>query len=233
MISIRNIAAIVAALAALVLTPAFAGEIVGTVKYAGTAPKPAPIRITKDKAVCAKTPQYDESLVVSADGGVKNTVVKLADPPEGAQMPVRSENPKLDQRGCKFVPRVQIVPAGQQMDILNSDGILHNIHTYPKNNAPINKAQPKFRKVMKQTFEKPDLVRVTCDVHNWMTGYVIVAGHPYYALTDESGSFRIEDVPQGTYTIEYWHEKLGKKTAQVTVPAAGSVSADLEYPAVD
>jgi hypothetical protein len=140
-------------------------------------------------------------------------------------------NPTIDQNGCKFVPRVQVVPTGQPVDILNNDGILHNIHTYPKANPPFNKAQPKFKKVMTEKFDKPDLIQIKCDVHTWMSGWVVVAGHPYYAVSDAAGAFKIADAPAGTYTVEYWHEKLGKQTKSVTVPATGSVMADFEYPA--
>ncbi len=224
-------AVIAGATLALAFAPALAGEIVGKVKYAGTPPTRAPINITKDQAVCGKESQLESSLLVSPDKGVKNVVVSLADPKDGKKMPPAAANPKIDQKGCKFMPRVQIVPAGQMIDIVNDDGILHNIHSWPKNNTPFNKAQPKFKKVMQEKFDKPDFVRITCDVHGWMTGYVIVAGHPYFALTDDGGSFKIADVPAGTYTLEFWHEKLGKQTKSVTVPATGAVTADLEFPA--
>jgi plastocyanin len=218
-------------LAGVSFAPAAAGEIVGKVTYAGTAPAPAKVNITKDQAICGKVPHFDETLVVGADKGVKNTVVSIADPKDGKKMAAPPKNPVIDQNGCRFVPRVQIVPAGQPVDILNNDGILHNIHTFPKANTAINKAQPKFKKVMTEKFDKADLVQIKCDVHGWMNGWVIVAGHPYYALSDDKGSFRIADVPAGTYTVEYWHEKLGKQTKSVTVPATGSVTADLAFPA--
>jgi plastocyanin len=210
---------------------ASAGEIVGKVSYAGTAPEPETIKITKDQAVCGKTPQVESSLLVSADKGVKNVVVKITDPKDGKTMTAPEQNATVDQNGCKFNPRVTIVAAGAPVDILNSDGILHNIHTYPEHNKPFNKAQPKFRKKMTEKFPEPDVIRVACDVHSWMTGYLIVAGHPYFGLSNDAGSFRIADVPVGSYTVEYWHEKLGKQTARVTVPASGSVTADFEYPA--
>lgn len=224
----RITAALAPVVLMLAMTPTLAGDVVGHTRYTGTPPEKKQVSISKDKAVCAKTPQYEGSLVVSADKGVKNVVVSLTDVKDGKKMPVLSNNPDLDQNGCKFNPRVQIIAAGQELDILNSDGILHNIHTWPKNNKPVNKAQPKFRKVMKQKFPEPDVVRITCDVHNWMVGYVIVAGHPYFALSDDSGAFKIANVPAGTYTINYWHETLGKQTAKVTVPASGSVTADKE-----
>ncbi|HEU4400719.1 MAG TPA: carboxypeptidase regulatory-like domain-containing protein [Candidatus Polarisedimenticolia bacterium] len=227
----KRTALALAALAAVAAAPAFAGEIVGKVKYAGNAPTPAPISITKDQAVCGKTPQVESSLLVAADKSVKNVVVSITDPKDGKKMAASATNPKIDQNGCKFVPRVQIVPAGQTIDIVNDDGILHNIHSWPKNNVPFNKAQPKFKKVMTEKFDKPDVVKISCDVHSWMQGYIIVAGHPYFALSDDAGNFKIADVPAGTYTLEYWHEKLGTQTKQVTVPATGSVQADFVYAA--
>ena len=218
------------ALGSLVLGPAFAGDIVGKVKYAGTAPTPAKIQVTKDQAVCGKAEHIDETLQVAADKGVKNVVVNISDPKDGRKY-AAARKPSLDQNGCKFVPHVDIVAAGQEMTIINSDGILHNIHTFPKNNTPFNKAQPKFKKEMPATFDKPDIIQIKCDVHSWMSGWIVVAGHAYYALTDASGSFKIADVPAGTYTLEYWQEKLGKQSKSVTVPATGPVTADLEYPA--
>ena len=226
----RTTTILVPVLAALTFGSAFAGDIVGKVKYAGTAPTPAKIQVTKDQAVCGKAEHIDESLLVGADKGVKNVVVNIADPKDGKKY-TPAAKPTLDQNGCKFVPHVDIVPAGQEVTVVNSDGILHNIHTFPKNNPPFNKAQPKFKKEMPATFEKPDIIQIKCDVHSWMAGWIVVAGHAYYALTDASGNFKIEGVPAGTYTLEYWHEKLGKQTKSITVPATGPVTADLEYAA--
>jgi len=231
MINSRSLAVLSPVLVALALAPTMAGEIVGKVKYAGNAPAPKQIPITKDQAVCGKAPHLEDSFLVAADKGVKNVVVSISDPKDGKKMPVAASNPKIDQNGCRFVPRVQIVPAGQSVDIINDDGILHNIHTWPKNNVPFNKAQPKFKKVMTELFEKPDVIKISCDVHSWMQGWVIVAGHPYFALSDDKGTFKIADVPAGTYALEYWHETLGKQTKQVIVPATGSVTADFEYAA--
>ena len=216
---------------ALVAGTARAGEIVGKVKYAGAAPAPKKLAVTKDQAICGKVEHLEESLLVGADKGVRNVVVSLTDPKDGKKMTVPPKNPAIDQNGCRFVPRIQIIPAGANVDIVNNDGILHNIHTWSKENTAFNKAQPKFKKVMTEKFDKPEKFRISCDVHSWMTGWLVVAGHPYYSLSDDTGSFKIADVPAGTYTLEYWHEKLGPQTKQVTVPATGSVTADFEYAA--
>ena len=217
--------------ASLAAVPALAGNIVGKVTYAGTAPAPKPIAITKDKEVCSREPHVDESLVVAADKGLANVVVYIKDAPNAPKMAVPAKAPELDQKSCKFHPHIQIIPAGGTLDVLNNDGILHNIHTYPKNNPPINQAQPKFKTKMPIKFEKPDTIRLSCDVHTWMNGWLIVAPNAWYTVSGPDGTFKIENVAPGTYTLSYWQENLGTQTAQVTVAASGDVKADLTFPA--
>lgn len=223
-----SVSVILPALVLVVAGPALAGDIVGKVRYAGTAPTPAKIQVTKDQAVCGKATHVDESLIVGADKGVMYVVVKVADPKDGKKM-TPAKKPALDQNGCKFVPHVEIVPAGAEIDIVNSDGILHNIHSFPKNNPPFNKAQPKFKKVMPATFAKPDIVQVKCDVHSWMNAWIIVAPHPYYAVTDDSGAFTLSGVPPGSYTLTVWHESLGTREQPVTATAGGSSESTITF----
>jgi plastocyanin len=226
-----TLAALVSAtLVAVVLTgPAAAGTITGKVTFSGTPPAPRPITITKDEAVCGKTPLMDESLVVGAGGGVRNALVRIVDAKDAPPLPAPTPNVAIDQNGCRFVPRVQIVPVGAPVDIVNSDGILHNIHTWSKDNPSFNRAQPKFKKVMSTTFAKPEIFRIACDVHSWMKGWVVVAASAWNVLTDESGAFALKDVPAGTYTVEFWHETLGTQTRTVTVPATGAATLDLSF----
>ncbi len=217
--------------ACLAAVPALAGNVVGKVSYAGPAPAPKTVPITKDKEVCSREPHVDESLVVAADKGLANVVVYIKDAPNAPKMAIPAKAPELDQRSCKFHPHVQIIPAGGTLDILNNDGILHNIHTYPKNNPPINQAQPKFKTKMPIKFEKPDTIKLTCDVHTWMNGWLIVAPNAWYTVSGPDGTFKIENVAPGAYTLSYWQETLGTQTAQVTVAASGDVKADLTFPA--
>lgn len=205
------------------------GSITGMVTYAGAIPEKTKIEVTKDVSVCGKTTHYKEDLVVGENKGLANVVVKLTDINKGKGMDAMTGPFELDQETCVFKPHVTLVPVGAELTILNSDGILHNIHTYSETNSPINVAQPGFKKRMVQTFAKPEVIRVACDVHNWMSGYIVVAGHPYYAKTDDSGNFQLTDVPAGTYTVEYWHETLGTQTAEVTVTAGGTVEANTEF----
>ena len=153
-----------------------------------------------------------------ADGRRWRGVRLLGAPAGAAPAPAAVAQP-LDQNRCEFAPRVVIVPAGSSLDILNSDGILHNIHTYSTANPTINKAQPKFKKVMTERFDKPEYVKVTCDVHSWMVGWIAVVPTAYHAISDGSGAAKIGNVPPGKHTVEVWHPTLGKQTKEVEVKA--------------
>ncbi len=201
------------------------GTISGTVKFKGTAPAPKKVDVSKDKEVCAKTPKTDESLIVS-NGNLVNAVITITDISKGKKMEVGKFT--LDQQGCDYHPHVLVFPAGSTVTIVNPDGILHNIHSYSKVNAPFNMAQPKFKKTMDVKIEKPEIIEVRCDVHGWMEGWLVATANPYFALTDNSGSFKLTDVPAGTYTVEVWHQKLGKTTQKVTVKAKEDTKVNFE-----
>lgn len=190
----------------------------------GDVPQPKKIEITKDKEKCGAD-RSAEDLVVSPDRGIKNAVVNVLGVKGSA---AKLGNPALDQKGCGFNPRVTVVPAGAPLDILNNDGILHNIHTYSKKNNAINKAQPAFKKKMTETFAQPEIIKVTCDAHPWMVGWIVVTDHPYVAATDAGGSFKLADVPAGTHQVEIWHETLGKITKEVTVKAGEEAKVTFE-----
>ncbi|HEY2483674.1 MAG TPA: carboxypeptidase regulatory-like domain-containing protein [Candidatus Binataceae bacterium] len=198
------------------------GTISGTVKFDGTAPAPKKVEVTKDKEVCGLKPHFEEALIVGSGGGIANAVVVLKD----AKGTVKPGDVKFDQKGCDYVPHVLAFPAGSTVNIINSDGILHNIHTYSKVNPPFNMAQPKFKKVIKQTVEKPEIIKVNCDAHGWMQGWWYVTDTPYYAVTDDNGNFEIKDVPPGSYTIEVWQEKLGTQDQKVDVKAGAAATAN-------
>lgn len=199
------------------------GTVEVEVKYNG-APVVDKIKVNKDTQVCG-TEAAIEKVVVGPTKGLVNAVVSVAGA-KGAPT-AKAGKPALDQRGCKFVPRVVAMTPGE-IDIKNSDGILHNIHTYSTANPPINKAQPKFKKVMTEKFAKPEIVKVTCDVHSWMLGWIAVMPHPYFGITNESGTAKIDNVPAGKHTIEVWHEMLGKQTRDVEVKAGQTAKVSLE-----
>jgi plastocyanin len=193
------------------------GTIVGEVQYEGTPPQPETMPVTKDEQVCGTEPKVSQALLVGPDKGIQNVVVFLPDIQKGAAQEKPAKNPVLDQKQCEYHPHIQIFPAGSTLDIINSDGVLHNIKTEPGSKTAFNIAQPKFRKKIEKSFDSPDIVRVECNVHGWMQAVLVVSGNPYYTLTDAHGAFKLTDVPPGKYTLKLWHETLGEQTKEVTV----------------
>ena len=201
------------------------GTIEGVVKFKGTAPLPKKIQVSKDTAVCGKTAKTDETVVVN-NGDIEFAVVSIENIEKGK--PMTPTVVKLDQQDCDYHPHVLAFPAGSTVEVINPDGILHNIHSYSKMNSPFNFAQPKFKKTLSIKIEKPEVINVKCDVHNWMNGWLFSAANPYFSVTDTHGSFKLSDVPPGTYTLTVWHEKLGRLTKKVTVKAGQDSKVDFE-----
>ena len=195
------------------------GSITGTITFEGKAPKMKPLRLDADP-ICVANNEIapkKEWLILDENKGVKNVLVFVTEglnidysPPE--------EPVVIDQKGCIYSPHVLGIMAGQQLDILNNDGTLHNIHALPKVNKEFNKAQPRSKKKLSVKFEKPEApFKVKCDVHPWMGAYIGVFDHPCFAVSGDDGTYIISDLKPGEYVIEAWHEKLGSQTANVTV----------------
>lgn len=199
--------------------PASAAGIKGVVRYAGPPVPPKKLQVTIDQYICGKEKDA-EDLVVSPGRGVKSAVVFLEDPPPDASSPAAATTVPMDQAECVFVPRVVIVPVGGTVEFLNSDRLLHNLHSVSRGNPSFNRTQPKGRKIS-VVFRRPEIVRIECDLHSWMRAWVVVAAHPFYALTNGDGEFLLGDVPPGTYTLRVWQERLGTVTRQVTVGPDG------------
>ena len=197
------------------------GTVIGTVRYDGSHPKRKKLPISSTDKICHKKPIPNDDMVVSKeDGGIRWAVVSIKKIDRGKSVSSNSDQPViLDQRGCRFRPHVVVVTKDQTLNIRNSDNILHNVHVYSKKNQPFNRSMPGVVKELDVTFNRTERVRVGCDVHRWMGAWIVVAKHPYHAVTKKDGSFRLDDVPPGTYTLEVWHEKLGKQTQEVTVQA--------------
>jgi len=202
------------------------GSISGTVKFAGAAPAPKKLDVSKDKEVCGKSGKTDQSLIVSG-GNLVNAVVSITDIKTGKKIDT-TKKVKLDQKECEYHPHVLAFPAGTTVEIQNPDGILHNVHSYSKVNPQFNIAQPKFKKTVDVKIEKPEAISVKCDVHGWMSGWLVATESPYVAVTDNSGSFKLTDVPAGSYTVEVWHETLGKTSQKVTVKGKEDAKVNFE-----
>jgi plastocyanin len=206
----------------------FAGDVTGKVSFEGTAPKPNRLRMNADP-VCMKAhkdPVFSEEVIVNKNGTLKNVLVYVKDAKGGAAPKGKTV---LDQIGCIYVPRVLGIQVGQELEILNSDPTLHNVHSLSKANTSFNQAMPMKGMKLTKKFDKVETFRVKCEVHPWMSAYIGVFNHPYFAVTGDDGSFTLKGVPAGEYTVEAWHEKYGTQTAKVKVDATGKVTADFKF----
>jgi hypothetical protein len=171
------------------LAPAGTGGVLrGRVVFEGQPPAPAKLLVVKDAAICGKIEHVDERLTVGKNGGIKNAVVYLADAPGGKSLAELGSEFILDQRVCTYQPHVLIAPVKTPIQVLNNDGILHNLHTFSAKNPPLNLAQPAFKKKMAIAFDIPEAIPVKCDVHGWMGAWIFVVDHPYYSVTDTRGA---------------------------------------------
>ena len=192
-------------------------DIEGKVQLQGKLPQPSRLEVeAKHQADCGKG-KLSPKLKVSAEGGVANTVVWIEGVPGGDISSAVEKNYELDQIHCEFNPHIQLIPKGATLSILNSDGFLHNVRAFDETALMLfNDAMPKKGQVLRKRFDKPGRILVRCGVHNWMHALVVVQDHPYYALTDEKGAFKIAGIPEGTYTIRAWHESLGELREEAT-----------------
>jgi hypothetical protein len=169
-----------------------------------------------------------EQALVTRDGSVANVFVRL----DGtfAPTPVPKTPVVIDQRACIYAPRLVGVRVGQPLQIRNDDDLLHNVHSLSTGANSFNVGQPKAGLVYEFTPRAPEvMLKLGCDVHRWMTAYVAVMTHPYFAVTDGSGSYTISNVPPGSYTLKVWHEQFGEQTRTVTVTAGAVATVDVSY----
>ena len=209
------------------------GTVTGSVKLTGRAPVNPALDMSEEPECAAKytTTPHAPIVVVSANGTLANVFVyvKSGLPPD-AKYPPLPIPVVLDQGACEYLPRVFGIMVGQPLEIRNSDPVMHNIKTRPKQNHPINVSEPTPDIRLTTTFTAPEvMVPFECSVHGWMRAYAGVLAHPFYAVTGTDGSFSMKGLPPGTYTIEAWHEKYGTQTATVTVQDNETRTADFTY----
>jgi plastocyanin len=223
----------VVALAVFVAGRVVAGDVTGKVAFEGTPPKSLPLRMDADKVCKAahKTPVRGEEVVVNANNTLKNVLVYVKGGLGNKKFDPPSKKLEFDQEGCMYKPHVLGIQTGQELEVVNSDPTLHNVHSLSKENPPFNVAQPKQGMRLTKKFDKPEVFKVKCEVHTWMSAYIGVFSHPFFAVTGDDGSFTLSKLPPGEYTIEAWHEKYGTQTAKVKVDAAGKATADFKFAA--
>jgi Carboxypeptidase regulatory-like domain len=210
------------------------GEITGSVKLTGTAPREMVIKMGADP-YCAsmhKTPVHSEDVVVGENNSLENVIVYIKSGLGNYTYPEPTQPATLDQIGCMYVPHVVCVMAGQKFEVLNSDKTTHNIHVLPKVNREWNESQPASAPPIEKEFARAEApFPVKCNIHPWMKAYIGVFDNPYFAVTGKDGAFTLKNVPPGTYTVEAWQEHYGTQDESVALAAKQTKTVDFTFKA--
>ena len=206
-----------------------AGTITGEVKFVDSLPKLVPIKITKDQDYCGETVP-NEMYLVQAAGGFKNVVVFVESAPSGKAADPQKEN-FLYNDGCRYAPRVLAFQKGERLRVRSHDPKLHIPHGYLGERTVFNLSLPFKNTTIDATakIREAGIMKVVCDTHAWMLGFVHVFDHPFFAVTNEQGIFSIPDLPSGSYVLKAWHEDGGIRTQEITVPDSGDVRVSFEF----
>ena len=200
------------------------GAISGRILYNGGPVVPKRFKVTSDTAVCGTTKEVYP--VTIEEGGIADAVVWIDDITSGKAFNFPS--PLVDQKKCSFVPHILLMKGGG-LKLGNTDLCLHNIHVTSYANREVNKAIPPGAATQEITLARADRVTVRCDVHKWMSSYVVVAKNPYYVISAAGGKFRIEGVPAGHYHLKVWQESLGELDEEITVEPTKSTETSFTY----
>lgn len=203
------------------------GTIQGKVTFTGTPPPPRKIIPTKDKEVCGGI-RDEPRILLGPDKGVEGSFVYLKKVEKGKAWEKPAKPPVIDNKDCRFVPRVQVIPKAD-LAIRNSDPVLHNTHGFFGKLTAFNVALPNQGQTVTRPIRRTGIMRVECDAHGWMLAWIHVADNPYYAVTGKDGAFTITDLPPGQYTLVAWQEYTEEVESPVTVKAkeTATITVDL------
>jgi len=211
-----------------------AGTVRGVVRFEGTPPPRTPISLESEPHCEGQheEPLLSETVIVNEDGTLRNVVVSVKRGLPAGRWPTPSAKVRLSQRGCRYIPHVFAMQAGQTLLIVNEDQTSHNVNLTSKRNGKFNIQQvtegTEDEKLLKNAETS---ISVQCDIHTWMSSNVHVFKHPYFRVTGDGGSFEIGNLPPGTYTLEAIHELYGKQTVEVELTASGTAEANFTYKA--
>ena len=211
------------------------GSISGKVSFTGKDPAPVVYAITKDQDICGTGDRVIDFVKVN-NGALGDVVVYLDKVKQGKAFLNHDKGKgNLDQKGCEFFPYLQVMYNNEELSVLNSDPVSHNIHTYEQigkaKKTVINISQPDKDSVIKKKIKlkRGTAMKVECDQHDFMHGFVFVAKSPYFAVVGKDGSYTIDNVPPGKYTVKAWHGTLGEKKSKVAIESGKTASADFKF----
>ncbi len=205
------------------------GNISGTIAFSGNVPAPRKMDLSQDPA-CEKMGEAFFDDVIVNDGKLQNVFVYVKSGLPKASFETPAVEVVLDQKGCKYVPRVLGIQTGQPLKITNSDPTDHNIHPVPQINNQWDHPQLAGQSPIVRKFVKEEvLIKVKCNKHPWMLAMVGVLAHPFFSVSKPDGTFAINGLPPGEYEIEAWHEKYGAKTMKVKVAEKSDTKADFTF----
>jgi hypothetical protein len=190
--------------------------ITGEVKLTGERPSLVPVKVSKDQDYCGET-LANETYLVDSAGGLRNVVVFVESAPLVAADPKKLN--MIENNGCRYAPRVSAMQKGERLSIKNNDPKLHIPHSYLKSKTVFMLSLPFKNTALEATnkIREPGILKLVCDTHAWMLGFIHVFDHPYFAITDDQGVFTIPNVPPGSYTLKAWHEEVGIVSQQIIV----------------
>lgn len=209
--------------------------LMGRVQVVGEVPPPTVLKMSADsycQEAHAGEEVLSEEIVIDAEGMLANVFVYVREGLEGRHYEPPTQPAVLNQEGCMYRPHVLGMMVNQPLNLVSSDPTLHNIHAHPsvKGNREFNLGMSRPGVEVTKTFTNPEImVKMKCDVHPWMSAYIGVVEHPFFAVTDEDGRFEIPRLPAGTYTLEVWHEVFGTQTRRITLDESGTLDVEITY----
>ena len=230
--SMRRLQFVIIGAAAYTLASAVtgdAGTITGDVRFVDSPPSVPPVTVTKDQDYCGAT-LPNETYLIGPNGGLKNVVVSV----EAAQATIPPDPQKLnmiENTGCRYAPRVLAVQKGERLRIKNNDPKLHIPHSYLNEKTVFMLSLPFKNTILEATQKIRDegILKLVCDTHAWMLGFIHVFDHPFFSVSDERGVFSIPKLPAGAYTLKAWHEDAGVRIQEVIVPESGDIRVTFEF----
>lgn len=201
------------------------GSLKGVANFTGTAPEMKVPAKRKEAELC-KDKEVKYNAVRGDKGKLQDVFVRVIGVKGKFETPKKTE---IDQKDCMYEPRVVGAMEGQELEIKNGDATLHNVHAKKGAESLFNQAQPKGSPALTKSWDEATVIKMTCDVHPWMRGFVIVHDSPFFDVSDADGSFSIDKVPVGKYEVEAWHSQYGVKKGTVEVADGKTAEVKFDY----